>query len=85
MNVHITHPYEEMIRRKIASGSYGSPSEVVEAALRLLEQQDRQQQTRLEELRQEIQRGIDSGPAEPLNMDAIRKRCHERFAAERQT
>jgi antitoxin ParD1/3/4 len=85
MNVQIPHPYEEMIRRKVASGCYGSPSEVVEEALRLLEQQDRQQHTCLEELRQEVQRGIDSGPAEPLDMAAIRKRCHERFAAERQT
>ena len=41
MNVQIPHPYEEMIRRKVASGCYGSHSEVVEEALRLLEQQDR--------------------------------------------
>lgn len=84
MNVNLTPQLEEMIRQKVASGFYNSASEVVREALRLMERQDRQRQIRLEELRREIQRGIDSGPAAPLDMDAIRQRCHARFAAERQ-
>jgi antitoxin ParD1/3/4 len=84
MNVNLTPQLEEMIRQKVASGFYNSASEVVREALRLMEQQDRQRQIRLEELRREIQRGIDSGPAAPLDMDAIRKRCRARFATEQQ-
>lgn len=84
MNVNLTPQLEEMIRQKVASGFYNSASEVVREALRLMEQQDRQRQIHLEELRREIQRGIDSGPAVPLDMAAIRQRCHARFAAERQ-
>ncbi|GIW05067.1 MAG: hypothetical protein KatS3mg059_1687 [Thermomicrobiales bacterium] len=41
MNVSLTPELEELIRRKVASGMYGSASEVVREALRLLEERDR--------------------------------------------
>jgi antitoxin ParD1/3/4 len=66
MNVSLTPQLEEWIQQKVATGRYGSASEVVREALRLLEARDRAYQARLADLRQAIQAGIDSGPAEPL-------------------
>jgi antitoxin ParD1/3/4 len=55
-----------------------------------LEQADKGQLTpaeevfeRLEELRQGIQRGLDSGPARPLDFEAIKVRGRERLAQRR--
>ncbi len=41
MNVSLTPELEELVRRKVESGLYGSASEVVREALRLLEERDR--------------------------------------------
>ncbi len=68
MNVSLTPELEQYIRTKVESGRYLSASEVVREALRLLEQKEK----RLEELRVEIQRGLDSGTSEPLNMEVIK-------------
>jgi antitoxin ParD1/3/4 len=57
MNVSLTPELEQHIRTKVDSGRYLSASEVVREALRLLEQMEK----RLEELRVEIQKGLDSG------------------------
>ena len=49
-------------------------------ALRLLEERDRVRTLRLEELRTEIHKGLDSGPATPLDMGAIKARGRQRLA-----
>lgn len=43
MNVSLTPQLEELIRRKVESGMYGSASEVVREALRQMETHDRRQ------------------------------------------
>ena len=63
MNVNLTPQLEEMVRQKVESGLYGSASEVVREALRLMEEQDRLRAARLEQLRQDVRAGLDSGPA----------------------
>ena len=63
MNVNLTPQLEALVRQKVESGLYGSASEVVREALRLLEEQDRLRAARLEQLRQEVRAGLDSGPA----------------------
>src|SRR5277367_4311677 len=63
MNISLTPHLEEMIREKIASGSYNSASEVVREALRLLEQEDQLRSLKLQRLRQDVQEGLDSGPS----------------------
>jgi antitoxin ParD1/3/4 len=50
---------------------YTSASEVIREGLRLLKEQDALKAIRLDQLRQEIQLGIDSGGSTPLNMDEI--------------
>ncbi len=63
MNINLTPQLEEIIRRKVTSGSYNSASEVVREALRLMEHEDRLRAVQLQRLRQDIQEGLDSGPA----------------------
>ncbi len=81
MNVSLTPQLESLVQRKVASGLYGSASEVMREALRLLEERDRLHALRQEELRAEIRKGIDSGPPTPLDMGAIKARGRKRLAA----
>jgi antitoxin ParD1/3/4 len=78
MNVSLTPELEQYIRTKVDSGRYLSASEVVREALRLLEQKEK----RLEGLRVEIQKGLDSGHSEPLNMEAIKAKARNRLSEE---
>ena len=55
------------IGAQIEEGRYKSASEVMRAALRLLEDQEAREKA----LRQAIQEGIDSGPTEPFDLRAF--------------
>jgi antitoxin ParD1/3/4 len=59
MNVSLTPELEQLVHKKVKSGLYLSASEVVREALRLLEERDRVNALKLEELRKEIQIGLD--------------------------
>jgi antitoxin ParD1/3/4 len=59
MNVSLTPELERLIHTKVESGLYLSASEVVREALGLLEERDMLQTMKREELRREIQIGID--------------------------
>jgi antitoxin ParD1/3/4 len=74
MHVTLTPEQEEIIRQQLHSGKYLTASEVVDHALRLLAEHDWLDQHRFEELRQAIQKGIDSGPAEPLDMREVKRK-----------
>ena len=82
MNISLTSQLEELVKKKVDSGRYGSASEVIREALRLLEEHDRVQAMRLEELQKEIKRGIDSGEPTPLDVEAIKVRGRKRLAAQ---
>ena len=62
--------FSEFIDREVASGRYGSASEVVRAALRLLEDRE----TRLDALRQALVRGESSGEATAFDFDEFVER-----------
>ena len=82
MNVSLTPHFEEWVKGKVESGFYNSASEVMREALRLLAERDQLRDLRLEELRREIQKGIDSGAATPLKMEDIKVRGRQRLAAQ---
>ena len=64
-----TH-FNKFIEGEVASGRYGSASEVVRAALRLLEYRE----TRLHALRQALISGENSGEATAFDFDALIER-----------
>ncbi|WP_020508052.1 type II toxin-antitoxin system ParD family antitoxin [Lamprocystis purpurea] len=82
MNISLTPHLEELVKGKVESGLYNSVSEVMRDALRLLEERDQLRDLRLEELRRDIQKGIDSGEATPLDIQEIKARGRKRLAAE---
>ena len=59
MNVSLTPELERLVQSKVDSGLYNSASEVIRESLRLLHERDRIREIRLEELRKEIQKGVD--------------------------
>jgi antitoxin ParD1/3/4 len=65
--------FARFIDRQVAAGRYGSASDVVRAALRLLEEREAE----LEVLRAALIEGERSGQAEPFDFDAFlaRKRA----------
>ncbi len=78
MNVSLPEELAEYVRAKVSSGRYGSSSEVVREALRLLEQQDVIQAEKLLWLKKAWQDGISSGDAGELNIEAIKRDAHKR-------
>ena len=56
-------PFVEFARRKVESGEFGTTSEVVREAMRRYIAED----TKLEALRREIRKGIDSGIAKDFD------------------
>ena len=58
--------FEGLIERLIESGRYSTASEIMREGLRLVEEREERRKAKLEALRAEIQKGIDSGPAEEV-------------------
>jgi antitoxin ParD1/3/4 len=77
-----TH-YELFINSLVESGRYASPSEVVRDSLRLMEEREKMREAKLAVLRRDIAEGLDSGPAEPLDMDAVKMDARQRRNASR--
>lgn len=59
--------FSDFLARQVATGRYRSTSEVVRAALRLLEDQESQ----MSALRAALVSGEESGDAEPFDFDAF--------------
>ena len=83
MNVNLTPQLEDLVRRKVASGLYTSASEVVREALRLMDEQDHLRAARLEQLRNDIRDGLDSGTGEPWYSEATKRRARARHFSPR--
>lgn len=64
--------FEEFIKTQIASGRYNNASEVVRDGLRLLEDKEQLRHIGLERLRSDIQAGLASGSATPLDTAEVK-------------
>ena len=69
--------FEQFIKNQLESGRYNSASEIIRDALRLMEEREQLRQIQLDQLRQQIQAGIDSGEGIPA--ETVRKRLTEKF------
>ena len=83
ININLTPQLEEMVRQKVNSGLYTSASEVVREALRLMEEKDRLRAAKLEQLRQDIQEGLDSGPAAAWDAAEIKRQGRAKQASKK--
>jgi antitoxin ParD1/3/4 len=92
MNVPLPPDLEGFVNERINSGDYAAPIEVVRDALLLLKERDAWRRVRLEELRGQVQVGVDqidrgeytSYTAEtlPQLFDQIRQRGRQRLESE---
>jgi antitoxin ParD1/3/4 len=80
MNISLTPELEKLVADRVASGRYASASEVVREGLRMLADFEEAKQQRLEQLRREIQKGLDSGPSVPLDMERIKAEARKMSA-----
>jgi antitoxin ParD1/3/4 len=71
MNGSLTDQLEQFVSEQVCTGRYQSASEVVHEGLRLLATREETERIKLEALRKMIREGLESGPAEPLNMEEI--------------
>ena len=60
MNVDLTPELEQLVAGKVKSGRYGSATEVLQEALRLLEQRDAERTSAKSEARLQIEEGWQS-------------------------
>lgn len=72
MNVSLPAEMVEFVERELAEGGYGSASEVVRDALRLLRQEKAVEQEKLAVLRREIGRGLDQAAAGNFSTRSVR-------------
>lgn len=73
-NVSLTPELDRFITTKVEAGLYANASEVMRTALRLLERDERENEAKLEALRNAVDIGIASGIAEPGVFSRIRKK-----------
>ncbi|MEA5539476.1 type II toxin-antitoxin system ParD family antitoxin [Limnoraphis robusta Tam1] len=85
MNISLTPELEQFVRSTVKSGRYSSASEVIEAALRLLEEREMERLVRLEELRKEIRIGIEaSDRGEVFDGEEVLKELREEIQQAKQ-
>lgn len=65
-NVNLTPALDRFVKRAVKSGAYNNASEVHRTALTALFREHEERELRLTRLRQEIQAGLDSGHAAPI-------------------
>jgi antitoxin ParD1/3/4 len=72
-NVNLTDELDRFVLAKVESGRYGNASEVVRAALRTLEREERRYEVKLAALRAAIDEGHASGVAEGNSFARVRQ------------
>lgn len=78
-SVALGNHFEDFVRDQVRNGRYNNVSEVVRAALRLLEEQEHRRLLELASLRQAIDAGRGSGPSR--DAEAVFNRLEARYAA----
>ena len=79
MNISISEQHEEQIKRKVESGIYGSPDDVIAKALELLDEHDDELERELADMRLKVKistEQADAGQLIPASevFDELRRR-----------
>lgn len=77
-SVSIPTDLEQFVNDQVAAGAYTNAEHVVREALERLRERDNSRSTRIEELRRQIQTGIeqaDRGECTPLDIEAIKQKA----------
>lgn len=89
MNVSLTPKLKKLVKAKVATGLYGSASEVVREALRQMEERDKARRIQLAELRKDVADGVQQirrgevREFDPTAVEEIRSRGERIRAAAR--
>jgi antitoxin ParD1/3/4 len=86
MNIELSKHREQFVRALVKAGRFSSETEVLDEALRLLEQSEIQQSAEMNRVEGLLIEGLDSGPSTPMtssDWDEI-EREGQRIIAERQ-
>ena len=78
-NLFLSDYAQDVVKRLVAQGRYASEAEAVEEALRLLQREERLRDLKIEELRGEIRKGVESGSATALDVDALKAEGRRRL------
>ena len=81
MNISLTKHFEEFVQRQVESGRYNNSSEVIRAALRLLEDYDRVTRAKVQAA---VDRGLadlEAGRVAPFDPAEIKREGRQRLAA----
>ncbi len=81
MNVSLPDELAKFVKDKVSTGRYGSSSEVVREALRLMEKTEHQEAEKLALLRQAWKEGVDSGEAREIDFLALKTEARVRLDA----
>ena len=80
INISLPPELETRVRQRVESGLYGSASEVVREALRLLDTYESVKQSKLETLRRDVAEGIadvKAGLTAELDLPALKQRARQ--------
>ena len=78
INVNPAPHLEKLVRSKVDTGLYTSASEVVRDALRLMDEQDRLRAAKVEQLRDDIRQGLNSGRSKTWSGEKAKREGHAR-------
>ena len=78
MNVSLSEELANFVKDKVSTGRYGSASEVVREALRLMERAEQQEAEKLELLRHAWREGVESGGAGEVDLMALKGEARAR-------
>lgn len=85
MSINLTHDQERFIQTKLQAGKYRSAEEVLEIALRLLDEYDRSEAEWAEEIRSKIDAAIETSEhTAPIDGETFINGILERFQQAKQ-
>ena len=77
MNVSLPDPMKAWVERQAESGHYGNASDYIRDLIR----RDQERRAALAILQTAITEGVESGPPQPLDTGAFKRRMRERHGA----